>query len=123
MNELQANGTDQEQKAATIVQKAVTKSHFSFEESMHGPPLLDKVNNGIEGLAFIGLSLSRYTNGVFSNDNSISRQTQFDFDLLQDREYKYFCSTNDDGWLVGEIKKFSVNFNSEKKSVFNLFYK
>ena len=33
---------------------------------------------------------------------SVSRQTAFDFDLLQDRDYKYFCSTNDDGWLVGK---------------------
>ena len=58
------------------------------------------------GLAFIGLSLSRYTDGDFTNKKSISRQSQFDFDLLQDREYKYFSSTNDDGWLVGrEIKK------------------
>jgi hypothetical protein len=108
------NETDQELEAASIIEKILTvimeqkmvpKSHLSYEKSMHGPPLLDKVNNGIEGLAFIGLSLSRHTSGIFSNDNSVSRQTQFDFDLLQDREYKYFCSTNDDGWLVGKIKK------------------
>ena len=53
------------------------------------------------GLAFIGLSLTRYNESEFSNKRSITRQTQFDFNLLQDREYKYFCSTNDDGWLVG----------------------
>ena len=54
------------------------------------------------GLAFLGLSLSRHNDGQFSSKVSVSRQTAFDFDLLQDRDYKYFCSTNDDGWLVGK---------------------
>eukprot|EP01036_Dinobryon_divergens_P008165 gene8165-10911_t len=69
-----------------------------------GPPMLDKPNNKIEGLAFIGLNLSRnfgHTEQPFSNPKSISRQTQFDFNLIQDRNYDYFCATNDDGWLVG----------------------
>lgn len=55
-----------------------------------------------QGLAFLGLSLSRHNDGKFSSKMSVSRQTAFDFDLLQDRDYKYFCSTNDDGWLVGK---------------------
>lgn len=36
-----------------------------------------------------------------SHPGSISRQTQFDFNRIQDRDYKYFVATNDDGWLVG----------------------
>jgi hypothetical protein len=59
------------------------------------------------GLAFIGLSLTRYNDSEFSNKRSVTRQSQFDFNLLQDREYKYFCSTNDDGWLAGT---FEVHF-------------
>jgi hypothetical protein len=57
-----------------------------------------------------GLSLSRNilslpsTDGqsaLSSNDASVSRQTQFDFNLLQDRNYTHVCGTSDDGWLVG----------------------
>ena len=47
--------------------------------------------------------MTRYNDSEFSNKKSVTRQSQFDFDLLQDREYKYFCSTNDDGWLVGNF--------------------
>ena len=53
-------------------------------------------------MAFIGLSLTRYHDGEFTNKKSVTRQNVFDFNLIQDREYKYFCSTNDDGWLVGK---------------------
>ena len=69
-----------------------------------GPPMLDKASNKIEGLAFIGLSLTRNHSTEeqpFAHPDSISRQTQYNFNLIQDREYKYFCATNDDGWLVG----------------------
>lgn len=36
-----------------------------------------------------------------ANPLSFSRQKQFDFNQIQDRDYKYFVATNDDGWLVG----------------------
>ena len=32
---------------------------------------------------------------------SVTRQTAYDFDTIQDREYELVASTNDDGWLVG----------------------
>ena len=74
----------------------------SLLEFSNGPPMLDKLSNKIEGLAFIGLSLTRsHPTKTFANINTISRQTQFDFNNIQDRDYDYFCSTNDDGWLVG----------------------
>lgn len=66
--------------------------------------MLDKHKNRIEGLAFIGLSLSRYYDidtESRANDSSVTRQKQFDFNRIQDRDYRWFCSTNDDGWLVG----------------------
>jgi hypothetical protein len=84
------------------------------------------------GLAFIGLSLTRYNDSEFSNKRSVTRQSQFDFNLLQDREYKYFCSTNDDGWLAGtfEVQFFSFslflshlnNLNHSFMSKFDYFY-
>jgi len=58
------------------------------------------------GLVFIGLSLTRnHLNQAplvgTSNPGSISRQTQFDLNLLTDRDWQFACETNDDGWLVG----------------------
>ena len=32
---------------------------------------------------------------------TLSRQTQFDFNRIMDREYKYFAGSSDDGWLAG----------------------
>jgi len=73
-----------------------------LEGFSNGPPMLDKASNKIEGLAFIGLSLSRnHPEEKFAHSGSISRQTQFNFNLIQDRQYNFFCATNDDGWLVG----------------------
>lgn len=67
-----------------------------------GPPLLDRTKMKIEGLAFLGLNLSRnHPLQPMAHPGSISRQTQFDFNRILDREYKYFVATNDDGWLVG----------------------
>jgi hypothetical protein len=54
------------------------------------------------GLFFIGLSLSQNHSGVSTGSaSSVSRQTQFDFNRIQDRDYVYLQGTNDDGWLVG----------------------
>ena len=58
----------------------------------NGPPMLDKSANKIEGLAFIGLSLSRnHDEEIFSHKQSVSRQTQFNFNNIQDRNYDFFC--------------------------------
>ncbi len=71
-------------------------------------PQLEARSGDPDGLIFIGLSLSRNflelaapaEKAATSNNASVSRQTQFDFNHIQDRNYDYFCSTNDDGWLV-----------------------
>ena len=57
----------------------------------------------VRGLNFVGLSLSRnaWPEIETSNNASVTRQTQFDFNGIQDRAYDYLCETNDDGWLVG----------------------
>lgn len=51
-----------------------------------------------------GLCLTRHYSSQDeerANPDSITRQTSFDFNEIQDRDYKYFAATNDDGWLVG----------------------
>lgn len=47
----------------------------------------------------IGLCLSRRSS--VGNDNTITRQTAFDFNELQDREYNYVSSTDKNGWRAG----------------------
>jgi hypothetical protein len=49
----------------------------------------------------IGLSLSRRSlemSAGVGNDKTVTRQTAFDFDELQDRAYKYVSSTDATGW-------------------------
>ena len=48
----------------------------------------------------IGLSLSR-KHSVVGHPDTITRQTAFDFNELQDRNYKYVSSTDPSGWLAG----------------------
>jgi hypothetical protein len=53
----------------------------------------------VDGLAFLGLSLSRKSEE--GHPDSITHQTAFDLNEVIDRKYEYLASTNDDGWLVG----------------------
>lgn len=63
------------------------------------PPVLDHSKSKVDGLAFLGLSLSRYSEK--GHPDSVTNQTAFDLNDVVDREYKYVFATNDDGWLVG----------------------
>mmetsp|Transcript_3923 Transcript_3923/g.10277 ORF Transcript_3923/g.10277 Transcript_3923/m.10277 type:complete len:1079 (+) Transcript_3923:120-3356(+) len=47
----------------------------------------------------IGLSLSRRS--ASGHPDTVTRQTAFDFNELQDREYKYVSSTDSSGWKAG----------------------
>ncbi|CAJ1945153.1 unnamed protein product [Cylindrotheca closterium] len=47
----------------------------------------------------IGLCLSRRSS--VGNEGTITRQTAFDFNELQDREYNYVSSTDSNGWRAG----------------------
>jgi hypothetical protein len=47
----------------------------------------------------IGLSLSRRSS--LGHPDTVTRQTAFDFNELQDREYKYVSSTDSSGWKAG----------------------
>jgi hypothetical protein len=58
----------------------------------------------------IGVALSRHANNYDRNGNShpvyghpstVSRQTQYDFNELQDRQYKYVSSVGPEGWRAG----------------------
>ncbi|OEU08907.1 hypothetical protein FRACYDRAFT_196034, partial [Fragilariopsis cylindrus CCMP1102] len=48
----------------------------------------------------IGLSLSRRSSAL-GHPDTVTRQTAFDFNELQDREYKYVSSTDSSGWRAG----------------------
>jgi hypothetical protein len=63
------------------------------------PPVLDPSKSRVDGLAFLGLSLSR--EGPRGHPDSVTHQNAFDLDAVQDRDYQHIFSTNDDGWLVG----------------------
>lgn len=63
------------------------------------PPVLDPSKSKVDGLAFLGLSLTQHSD--VGNKNSITHQTAFDLNKVLDRDYEFIFSTNDDGWLVG----------------------
>jgi len=63
------------------------------------PPVLDPSKSKVDGLAFLGLSLTR--NSPLGHPDSINHQYSFDLNDVLDREYEFLFSTNDDGWLVG----------------------
>ena len=48
----------------------------------------------------IGLCLSR-RHATLGHPDTVTRQTAFDFNELQDRNYKYVSSTDHSGWLAG----------------------
>lgn len=63
------------------------------------PPFLHPDQVAIDGLAFIGLCLTRKSEDGHSD--SVTMQTTYDFNDVQDRTYTYIATTNDDGWLLG----------------------
>lgn len=63
------------------------------------PPVLDPSKSKVDGLAFLGLSLTRKS--ASGHPESITHQEAFDLNEVQDRDYEFIISTNDDGWLVG----------------------
>jgi hypothetical protein len=63
------------------------------------PPFFDPENAKVDGLAFLGLSLTRQS--ARGHPASTTHQTAFDLDRLTDRDYQYVLSTSDDGWLAG----------------------
>lgn len=63
------------------------------------PPVLDPSKSKVDGLAFLGLSLTRHS--AVGHPDSITHQEAFDLNEVQDRDYEFVSATNDDGWLVG----------------------
>ncbi len=68
----------------------------------------------------IGLMLSRRDTKVGHSD-TITRQTAFDFNQLQDRQYKYVSSTDSSGWKAGggESGKSMNNNNGNLAAISN----
>ena len=73
--------------------------HLIFTIILRQPPLLDPSKSMVDGLAFLGLSLSRKSEE--GHPGTVTHQTAFDLNDVQDRQYKFLLSSNDDGWLVG----------------------
>ena len=67
------------------------------------PPFLEPSKTIIDGLAFLGLSLTQnhYPDISSSHPTSTSHQSSWNFNEIQDRDYKHIATTSDDGWLVG----------------------
>lgn len=91
------------------------------------PPVLDKTNSKVDGLAFLGLSLARnhyYGRGEgkdgeegkdadgnhkdpkedrgqkLGHPDSYTHQTAFDLNQVIDRDYEFLQATDDNGWYV-----------------------
>lgn len=63
------------------------------------PPVLDPEKSKVDGLAFVGLSLTRKSER--GHPDSITHQKAFDLNLIQDRDYEFLQATDDNGWLAG----------------------
>ena len=63
------------------------------------PPVLNPEKSKVDGLAFLGLSLTR--SSAQGHPASETHQEAFDLNDVLDRDYQYLFSSNDDGWLVG----------------------
>jgi hypothetical protein len=66
------------------------------------PPIYNLEACTYHGTCALGLVFSRHSpDEPMAHEDSVTRQTQFDLNEIQDRKYEYFASTNDDGWLCG----------------------
>ena len=63
----------------------------------------------------IGLCLSR-RDAVLGHSDTVTRQTAFDFNELQDRTYTYVSSTDPSGWLAGGGEKGNNNDTTDHPS-------
>mmetsp|Transcript_29188 Transcript_29188/g.63346 ORF Transcript_29188/g.63346 Transcript_29188/m.63346 type:complete len:294 (+) Transcript_29188:119-1000(+) len=66
---------------------------------MPNQPYLDPTQTKRDGLAFLGLSLSRKSSQ--GHRDTYTHQEAFDLNEVLDRDYEHLMSSNDDGWLVG----------------------
>ena len=83
-----SNKTVRQATAATTTPRSPNTSIDADDEGPHG-----------QFTVTIGLLLSRRSKEGHSK--TVTRQTAFDFNELQDREYKYVSSTDERGWRAG----------------------
>jgi hypothetical protein len=66
------------------------------------PPIYNLEACSYHGTCALGMVFSRNSpDEPMAHKATVTRQTQFDLNDIQDRKYEYFASTNDDGWLCG----------------------
>ncbi len=83
-------------------------SHANSHSHPHAPNMLSENRAQVQGeedpggkhRITIGLMLSR-RDGKVGHKDTVTRQTAFDFNELQDRQYKYVSSTDSYGWRAG----------------------
>ena len=93
-----------EKCSLNIANEVITSSDSGVGEQSELllPPFLHRIKWPLtdSGLALIGLCLTRRSEEGHSQ--SMTMQTAFDFNEVQDITYKYIATTNDDdGWLLG----------------------
>jgi hypothetical protein len=93
-------GTDTHDSAAEPHEQSKSIPPNSLQENRAQVASAQSIKEPGKFRVTIGLSLSRRHSTVGHAD-TVTRQTAFDFNELQDREYKYVSSTDSSGWRAG----------------------
>lgn len=80
--------------------RAQQQAHYPQNSSSQAAAGAGGSSDGSKYSVTIGLSLSRRHSTV-GHPDTVTRQTAFDFNELQDRQYKYVSSTDSSGWRAG----------------------
>jgi len=92
-----ANGSERNNNSRILPPNALSENRAQFRTD------IDKEPPGKHRIT-IGLSLSR-RHSTLGHPDTVTRQTAFDFNELQDRKYKYVSSTDSSGWRAGGGEK------------------
>lgn len=105
---LSSNSMDDETASTLMTTDTPPKQRSRFEQIIEEDKMAVKAEAEAAaaqlalggGSVVIGLCLSR-KNSTLGHPDTVTRQTAFDFNELQDRDYKYVSSTDAGGWLAG----------------------
>ena len=91
-------GETKESDSSVVPHNSLSANHAAQVEQRRGRS--PSSAPGGKHTVTIGLSLSRRSSSL-GHPDTVTRQTAFDFNELQDREYKYVSSTDSSGWRAG----------------------
>mmetsp|Transcript_34323 Transcript_34323/g.39094 ORF Transcript_34323/g.39094 Transcript_34323/m.39094 type:complete len:862 (+) Transcript_34323:293-2878(+) len=89
----------QSHRSSTSNKKSSVEPPSSIQEN-RAQVVFEKAIKTSKHRITVGLSLSR-RHSMVGHPDTVTRQTAFDFNELQDREYKYVSSTDATGWQAG----------------------